>query len=149
MATASFGLCLERILEAPRERVFRAFTERALRARWLRPADDWTVPVTELDPRPGSAYRDVFRSPDGVEFAESGVFQELRAPGRLVYSCRFEGGGVLEPDMLVTIDLHDLGGGKTRLALEQTGYRERKNRDEQEQGWPAFLDQLARLLDVP
>jgi uncharacterized protein YndB with AHSA1/START domain len=53
---------------------------------------------------------------------------------------------VLEPEMLVTIELHDLGGGKTRLVLEQSGYRERRNRDEQEQGWPAFLDQLAKLL---
>ena len=37
---------------------------------------------------------------------------------------------------------------KTRLVLEQSGYRERKNRDEQEQGWPAFLDQLAKALRV-
>jgi uncharacterized protein YndB with AHSA1/START domain len=126
--------------------VFRAFTEPALRSQWLRPADDWTVPVTELDARVGGRYRDVFRSPDGAEFSEAGEFRELSRPERLVYTCRFEGGGVLEPDMLVTIELRDAGGGKTSLRLEQSGYRERKNRDEQEQGWPAFLDQLSKLL---
>jgi uncharacterized protein YndB with AHSA1/START domain len=80
MPPESFALRIERSFAAPRERVYRAFTERALRARWLRPGDDWTVPVTELDPSPGGAYRDVFRSPDGVECTESGVFRELRAP---------------------------------------------------------------------
>ncbi len=146
MEPETFALRLERSFAAPRESVFRAFTEPALRSQWLRPGDDWTVPVTELDPRAGGRYRDVFRSPDGVEYSEAGEFREVRRPERLVYGCRFEGGGVLEPVTNVTIDFHDLGAGKTRLVLEQSGYRERKNRDEQEQGWPAFLDQLAKLL---
>ncbi len=148
MTAVQHGLRIERVFAAPPEQVYRGFTERSLRSRWLRPADDWTVPITELDPRPGGAYRDVFVAPDGVRYEESGVFRELSPFERIVYSCRFEGGGVLEPEMLVSIELHDLGAGKTRLVLEQTGYRERKNRDEQEQGWPAFLDQLAKLLEV-
>jgi len=149
MTREGFSLRIERSFAAPREQIFRAFTEPALRSQWLRPGDDWSVPATELDPRVGGRYRDVFRSPDGLEFNETGELRELRRPERLVYSCRFEGGGVLEPDMLVSIDLHDLGKGKTRLVLEQSGYHERKNRDEQEQGWPAFLDQLAKLLARP
>ena len=143
---ATFGLRLERIFEASRDRIFRAWTDRALRAQWLRPGDDWTVPVTEVDARVGGAYRDVFCSPAGESFSESGVFLELRPPERLAYTCRFEGGGVLEPEMRVTVELQDLGGGKTRVVLEQSGYRSQKNRDEQEQGWPAFLDQLAKRL---
>lgn len=149
MPPETFALRIERSFAAPRERLFRAFTEPALRGQWLRPADDWVVTATEIDPRPGGRYRDAFRAPDGAEFSESGAFHELRATERLVYDCRFEGGGVLEPDMLVTIDLHDLGAGKTRLVLEQSGYRSRNNRDEQEQGWPAFLDQLARRIEQP
>ena len=141
-----FDLHLERTLNSPRERIYRALTEPELRSRWLRPADDWTVPVTELDARVGGAYRDVFRSPEGQEFTESGHFEALEAPERLVYSCRFEGGGVTEPDMRVVIELQDLGAGKTRLSLAQTGYRSRENRDGHEQGWPAFLDQLEKLL---
>jgi len=148
MSTDSHGLCIERVFDAPSERLYRAFTDRSLRSRWLRPGDDWTVPTTKLDPRVGGVYRDVFVAPDGTRFEETGVFHELRPGERIVYSCRFEGGGVLEPEMLVTIELHDLGAGKTRLVLEQTGYRDRKNRDEQEQGWPAFLDQLAKVLRV-
>lgn len=123
MTPETFALRIERSLAARRDRVFRAFTEPALRSRWLRPADDWTVTLTELDPRPGGRYRDVFRSPEGQEFSESGEFRELRRPERIVYTCRFEGGGVLEPDMLVTIDLHDDGAEKTRLVLAQAGYR--------------------------
>lgn len=146
MPPETFSLRIERRLPAPRERVFRAFIDPALRSRWLRPADDWTVPVTELDPRVGGRYRDVFRSPAGEEFSETGEFRELAPPGRLVYGCRFEGGGVLEPDMEVRIELHALGAGKTRLVLEQSGYRARANRDEQERGWPAFLDQLAKAV---
>ena len=149
MKPETFALRLERSLAAPRETVFRAFTEAALRSQWLRPGDDWTVPVTELEPHTGGRYRDVFRSPDGTEFSESGEFREVKRPERLVYTCRFEGGGVLEPDMLVSLGFHDLGDGKTRLVLEQSGYRERENRDEQERGWPAFLDQLGKLLARP
>ena len=147
MTSPTFALRLERTFPTPREAVFRAFTEAALRSQWLRPGDDWTVPVTELEPHPGGRYRDVFRSPEGQEFSEAGEFREVKRPERLVYTCRFEGGGVLEPDMLVSLALHDLGDGKTRLVLQQSGYRERQNRDEQERGWPAFLDQLAKLLD--
>ena len=146
METTTFALRLERSFAAPREALFRAFTEPSLRAQWMRPASDWTVPVTELEPRAGGRYRDVFRSPDGAEFSETGEFREVRPLERLVYTCRFEGGGVLEPEMLVTLAFHDAGDGKSRVVLEQAGYRERKNRDEQEQGWPAFLDQLDRLL---
>ena len=146
MTPETFALRLERSFAAPREQAFRAFTEPALRSQWLRPGEDWTVSVTELDPRVGGRYRDVFRSPAGTEYSESGEFRELVRPERLVYSCRFEGGGVLEPEMLVSLELHDLGAGKTRLVLEQAGYRSRQNRDEQEQGWPAFLDQLAKTL---
>jgi len=112
------------VFDAPRERLYRAFIDRSLRSQWLRPADDWVVPTTELDATPGGSFRDVFVAPDGERFEESGVFRELRPHERIVYSCRFEGGGV----------------------LEQTGYRELENRDEQEQGWPAFLDQLAKVL---
>lgn len=145
MASETYGLRLERTLNAPREAVFGAWTSRELRSRWLRPADDWTVPITEIDARAGGAYRDVFRSPAGESFTETGTFREVRAPERLVYTCRFEGAGVREPDMLVTIDLHDVAG-RTRLVVTQEGYRERLNRDEQERGWPAFLDQLEKLL---
>jgi uncharacterized protein YndB with AHSA1/START domain len=147
----TFSLRVERVLPFPREQVFRAFTEPDLRSRWLRPAADWSVPVTELEPRVGGRYRDVFRSPDGREFSETGCFHEVTPPERLVYDCRFEGGGVLEPDMRVTVSLHELGSGETQLVVVQAGYRERANRDDQERGWPDFLEQLARALssDAP
>ena len=50
MMPETFSLRIERSFAASRARVFRAFTERAPRSQWLRPGDDWTVPVTELDP---------------------------------------------------------------------------------------------------
>jgi uncharacterized protein YndB with AHSA1/START domain len=141
-----FDLHLERSFNALPEQLFRALTQREARSRWLRPADDWTILAMEFDARVGGAYRDVFRSPGGEEFTESGQIEELNAPARLAYTCRFEGPGVTEPDMLVVIQVQDLGAGKTRLSLAQTGYRSRENRDAQEQGWPAFLDQLKKLL---
>jgi uncharacterized protein YndB with AHSA1/START domain len=141
-----FDLHLERSFNAPPEQIFRALTERQARSRWLRPADDWTILTTEFEARIGGAYRDVFRSPDGQEFTESGQIEELQTPARLAYTCRFEGPGVAEPDMRVVIQLQNLGAGKTRLSLGQTGYQSRENRDAQEQGWPAFLDQLEKLL---
>lgn len=146
MDPESHGLRIERVFAAPPERIYAAITEPDLRNRWLKPADEFRVAATELDARVGGAYRDAFVAPDGTRFEESGRFLALEPPHRIAYTCRFEGGGVLEPDMRVEIALAAAGAEKTRLVLTQTGYRERKNRDEQEQGWPAFLDQLAKLL---
>ena len=78
-------LIITRILDAPREPVFRAWTDPAHLARWWGPKG-FTNPVCEADVRPGGVLRIVMRGPDGSEYPMKGVFQEVVSPERLVFT---------------------------------------------------------------
>jgi len=74
---------ITRVLAAPRELVFRAWTEPEMMARWWGP-HEFTNPVCRLDVRPGGAWYIVMRGSDGVEHPCKGVFREVVPPERIV-----------------------------------------------------------------
>ncbi len=74
---------IERDFDAPRELVFDAFTKPELVRRWLLGPDGWTMPVCEIDLRPGGRYRYVWRKESsGTEMGMGGVFREVVRPGK-------------------------------------------------------------------
>lgn len=77
------SVVIARIIKAPRERVFKAWTDPKQMAQWWGPAV-FTTPVCEMDVRPGGLYRIVMRSPDGVDYPLKGVYREVVEPERLV-----------------------------------------------------------------
>src|SRR4029079_16263900 len=77
------AIVMTRVFNAPRRLVFEAWTKPELLARWFGPRG-WTVPVCEIDLRPGGAYRYVLRGPDGAEMGMRGVYREIVPPERLV-----------------------------------------------------------------
>src|ERR1035438_6868275 len=78
-------LILTRVFDAPREIVFKAWTEVERLKRWWGPKN-FTNSVCEIDPRPGGAMRIHMRAPDdGVIYPMTGVFQEIAEPERLVF----------------------------------------------------------------
>ena len=76
-------LVLTRLIDAPREKLFRAWTEPALMKQWFAPLP-WTTPVVEVDVRPGGANFVVMRGPDGEESPHRGVYLEVVPNERLV-----------------------------------------------------------------
>ena len=74
--TATHDLTLTRILDAPRELVFRVWTDETHLARWWGPSG-FTNPVCEIDVRVGGAWRIVMRAPDGTEYPCQGVYLEI------------------------------------------------------------------------
>ena len=74
-----------RIINAPRTLVFKAWTDPKQMSEWWGP-HTFTVPVCEMDVRPGGTYRIVMRSPEGVEYPLKGVYREIVEPERLVYT---------------------------------------------------------------
>lgn len=72
-----------RVLQAPPETVFAAWTDPDRLARWWGPAG-FTTPVARVDLRPGGAWRIVMRAPDGKDYPLKGFYQEITPPGRLV-----------------------------------------------------------------
>jgi uncharacterized protein YndB with AHSA1/START domain len=83
-------IVIERVFDAPRELVFKMFTDPTAIPRWWGPRR-LTTTVETMDVRPGGAWRFVQRDPDGAEFAFRGEYREVAPPHRLVSTFEFEG----------------------------------------------------------
>ena len=82
-AAAAREFVITRVFDAPRELVYRAWTDPAQVARWWGPKG-FTNPVCELDVRPGGAYRIDMRSPEGTDYPVIGVYRAVVPPERIV-----------------------------------------------------------------
>lgn len=84
---------VRRSFRAPRALVYRAYTEPALVRQWMLGPGGWSMPICEMDVRPGGSYRWRWRSDDGGgEFGFYGTFQEVEAPSLLVHTESFDPG---------------------------------------------------------
>lgn len=155
-ATTSMPLTITRIFDAPRELVFKAFTEPEHFTQWWGP-NNFTTPHCTIDLRVGGKMHYCMRSPDGNEFWGIGVFQEIVEPERLVYNDSFsdaEGNVVpasdygmgdwpLETQVVMTFEEE---GEKTRFTMQSFGMPEGKGRDGAEIGWGQSFDRLAAYV---
>ncbi len=143
-------LTITRIFDAPRELVFKAWTDPKLLQQWWGP-NMFTNPVCELDPRPGGRINVVMRGPDGMDNPMGGVFREVVEPERLVFtSTAFEDeAGHAKMENLNTVTFTDLGG-KTQMTLHVVVLHADEDMvfalSGMEQGWNESLDHLASLL---
>ena len=78
-------LVLTRVIDAPREKVFKAWTDPELLKEWFAPLP-YTTPVAEIDLRPGGSNLIVMRGPDGNEMPNRGVYLEVVENERLVFT---------------------------------------------------------------
>lgn len=108
---------MERVFNAPRALVFQAFSECKHLVHWWGPTG-WTLPVCEMDFRPGGVWFYCMRGPGGEDGCGQATYHEISAPERIVYTDRFAdtAGKVLEgmPEMLITLIFTEQEG-KTRL----------------------------------
>jgi uncharacterized protein YndB with AHSA1/START domain len=81
---------VERVFDAPRDRVFAVYTDPKLIPEWWGPRGT-TTRVDEMDVRPGGRWRFVIRNSDGSETGFRGVFREVAPPERLVQTFEWEG----------------------------------------------------------
>ena len=144
--TSPTELRLERTFDAPRERVFDAWTNPEVLRRWWAAAPDWETPAAEVDLRAGGRYRLTMRDPEaGAEHTVGGEYVEVRRPDRLTYTWAWEpepGGPDMGPPSRVTVDFVADGGG-TRVELTHSGLVTEQSRAQHEHGWNACLDNLA------
>ena len=103
-------LVLERIFDAPREKVYRAWTEPKLLKQWFVPRP-WTISGVSLDVRPGGSSLIVMRDPDGKDYPNPGVFLEVVKNERLVMTDAFTSAWEPseKPFMTAIVTFEDLG----------------------------------------
>ncbi len=142
-------LSITRTFAAPRDLVFRAWTEPQHLAKWWGPAG-FTNPVCEVDARPGGDIWIVMRGPDGIDYPMSGTFQDFLAPERLVFTAVAEdadGNPLLES--LTTVTFRE-EGGKTRVTVNARAAGiaaiAREMLRGMETGWSQSLDRLEETV---
>lgn len=142
-------LVLTRLIDAPPEKLFRAWTEAALLEQWFTPRP-WTVARAETDVRPGGANLIVMRSPEGQEFPNRGVYLEVVRNQRLVftdaYVCAWE---PAEKPFMTVILTFENAGDKTRYTalVRHWTVADRQTHETMgfHDGWGRATDQLAEL----
>jgi uncharacterized protein YndB with AHSA1/START domain len=145
MTPPTFALRVERLLYATRDRVFDAWIAPEHLWKWYHFNDDWKIVAVESDPRSGGQFRVSWKAPDGKLWHELGEYREVVRPERIVMTCRFDFPDFDENETLLTVEFHDRGK-QTLLVILQEGYKDATHRDNHQQGWPGFLDQLAKHL---
>jgi uncharacterized protein YndB with AHSA1/START domain len=134
-----------RTIEAPREEVFRAWTDPEQLRRWWGPGE-FTCPEAEVDLRPGGTYRLVMQPTAGDPFVLGGTFREVEAPERLVYTWRWETGPAADgSESLVRVEFHDRGD-TTELVLVHSGFPPGHGPAPYQMGWEGGLVKLEALM---
>lgn len=151
--TSNRELTLTRVFDAPRDLVFRAWTDEKLLAQWWGPKG-FTNPIAELEPRPGGRINIVMEDSAGFikkgsRYPMEGEFKEIDEPKKLVYnsSAVMDGKPIIENEVTVTFEDD---GGKTRMTLHVLVTHATPEAEAplkgMEMGWSQSLDKLAELV---
>ena len=148
---------ITREFDAPRELVFKVWTDCGHFSHWFGPKD-FTTSHCSIEPRPGGDWASAMRSPEGNDFWSSGTFVEIEEPSRFVVDEGFsdaQGNRVSaqeygmsddmpsEERMTVTLEEHD---GRTRMTVRQSIPVDVAERNGAPEGWRETLDKLGAYL---
>src|SRR4051812_40813225 len=138
------GFTLTRVFAAPRERVWREWTEPEAFADWFGGAEaEVPLDTVAMDVRPGGAWRATMLH-GGREIRWKGEYIEVQPPERLVLT--FSDQPDDAPHELVVVMLRELGDGRTEMVVEQHGRLPPGAYDAARNGWGGFFDVLAERL---
>jgi uncharacterized protein YndB with AHSA1/START domain len=146
---AEAGLTMRRVFDAPRERVWKEWTEPERFADWFGgPESEVPLYTVSMDVTEGGAWRaTMFAGRRRSEIQWEGAYREVVPPERLVFTITDQPGDDLYE--LVIVVLNDLGDGRTEMLLEQRGHMAAKEYERAGKGWGTFLDRMAeRLVDA-
>jgi uncharacterized protein YndB with AHSA1/START domain len=138
-------LMVSRVIEAPRALVFKAWTQAEHAARWWGP-QGFSILSCQMDVRPGGSFRGTMQSPTGSLHTKQGIYREVTAPERLVFTFAWEdAAGQPMHETLVTVTFDDLGSA-TRLTLHQAFFETAGWRDEHIAGWTSCLERFSEYM---
>jgi uncharacterized protein YndB with AHSA1/START domain len=139
----SFNLTISRLFDAPRDLVWRAWTDPVRIADWFA-IPGFTMAFGEFDLRPGGKWLMAMRSPDGVDYELPRTFREIIAPRRLVFTDQCTADGKLFFDAVTTIIFEDIDG-KTKLTVsaETNAPSTAHDVEQWSRGWSELFDRFA------
>ena len=146
-------LVLKRLLNAPQELAFRAWTSAEHIQQWMRPEPGMELPLASMDLRVGGKFRIQMKKPDGEFFTAVGEFREVKAPERLVYTWDWEKDGS-GPEFgeaegkptLITVEFLKRGE-RTEMVLTHTRFASVESRDNHARGWGRIADSFASFVE--
>jgi uncharacterized protein YndB with AHSA1/START domain len=151
-------MVITRVFDAPRELVWKAWTDPRYVMQWWGPKG-FTAPICEMDFRVGGKFLCCMKSPDGQEFWNAGEYYEIVLHEKIVSSMYFADskGNKVEPEQYgieheaidgahdVTL-FEDLGDGRTRLTHIGNEPMESARETGQLEGWNQILDKVATVV---
>jgi uncharacterized protein YndB with AHSA1/START domain len=140
------GIAITRVFDAPRERVWKEWTEPERFADWFGGGGaEVPVPTVSMDVRKGGSWRaTMFAGPGRREIHWKGEYREVVEPERLVFTLSDQHGD--EAYELVTVVLTDLGDDRTEMRFEQRGSLSPEQYGRTKDGWSSFFDRMAGRL---
>jgi uncharacterized protein YndB with AHSA1/START domain len=141
---------LTALIDAPRQNVYRCWTEPQLITQWFTPPP-FTTPRAETDVRPGGSSLIIMRGPDGKEIPNPAVYLEVVPNEKLVATDAYTGAWELseKPFMTLVLTFEDAGHGKTRYTARALHWStqdcDAHERMGFEKGWTQATRQLAAL----
>ena len=136
---------IERIFDAPRDRVFATFTDPALVPEWWGPEGTTTI-VDRMDVEAGGSWRYVVKGDDGSEHGFRGTYREVSPPERLVSTFEWEGmPGHVSVDISV---FEDLGDGRTKIVTTSLFHTDEERDGMIASGMEAGLNQTYNRLEA-
>jgi uncharacterized protein YndB with AHSA1/START domain len=137
------GITIVRTFDAPRERVWREWTEPESFADWFGGSAEVPLASVSMDVRPGGAWRLTMLA-EGSQIDWHGEYREVVEPERLVLTFCDQP----DPDHVevVTVLLTDVGDGRTEMHFEQRGELSPEHYERASKGWSGFFDRVAERL---
>jgi uncharacterized protein YndB with AHSA1/START domain len=144
-----YGIRISRVFDAPRERVWKEWTQPECFADWYGgPQCEVPLDSVSMDVRAGGKWQlTMFAPPDRRRIDWEGEYLEVVAPERLVFTVSDQpGAGAFE---VVTVVLTDLGHKRTEMRFEQRGSMSPEQYERATDGWGAFFERIDERLATP
>lgn len=137
-------LKVRRIFQAPRDRVFRAWTDAKELAAWFAPSAEYCTRVPELDLKVGGKYKVEMHHKGGNISTVGGTYREIKPPEKLVFTWRWENDPT-KHESLVTVEFMDFGSS-TEILLTHTELPNAEQREKHGEGWNGCLMMLEEYV---
>lgn len=142
-AATELKLQVSRVLEHPVDKVFNAWLDPNMLAKFMIPGPDMTVPEATTDARVGGRFRILMRAPKAGDLPHQGTYRKISPNKQIVFT--WESPFSKLEDSTVTLDFAPEGAG-TRLTLTHVRFESEESRDNHQGGWTAILAAMENAL---